>query len=534
MYRKHLLYLTNERLLATIWRDGKVLATESFAVDAAGQSSFSAYLKRWSTLRVYLLVDLIEEDFRLDTIPHVRGSDRRALLDRKLTQNYRATPYRYALVQGRETSGRRDDRVLYTSLTNSELLSPWLDAIRAAGAPLVGIYSAPLMSPRVLKLLGVVAKHVLLVTLHQGDHLRQNYIQAGQLKFSRMTPLPAHASKNRSQAIREEMRKTWQYLESLRFFEAGEELQVCVVADAPEFGDDASAFLDQPGMSYQFFDIGQVAKTAGMKPALNDSNAEWIFLHLLSRAAHHNHFAQPDEMRRAFIWRLKQVALAAGAAMLLLSASLGGVNFLDGKLTATQVEQIQVETARVESERQAIMRGLPTASVAPDVMSNIVSFYNQTVRDAPDFTAAVVTLSRVWSQFPEAKLLNLSWALTKDPNRFSVSGVAPGTDIPAQPQDNGVIQAEVTADTSPAVSGRNYQVFGLVARLESPDRDHRKALHQIDALVLAMQTDLGAKVTVLAQPLNPSAKVGLRGSARAVQEDNDARFALKIVVPPRP
>ena len=77
-------------------------------------------------------------------------------------------------------------------------------------------------------------------------------------------------------------------------------------------------------------------------------------------------------------------------------------------------------------------------------------------------------------------------------------------------------------------------MLALAARLEPFDQNHRKALQQIESLVQAIQTGLGAKVTVLAQPLNPSAKVGLRGSAKAVQEDSDARFALKIVLPPRP
>ena len=76
MFKKHLLYLTNEHLLAVIWRNGKILATQSFGVDAPGQAEFANYLKRWAKLRVYFLIDLIEEDFRLDTIPHVRGGDR--------------------------------------------------------------------------------------------------------------------------------------------------------------------------------------------------------------------------------------------------------------------------------------------------------------------------------------------------------------------------------------------------------------------------------------------------------------------------
>jgi len=38
-----------------------------------------------------LLVDLIEEDFRQEAVPHLLGSKRTALLQRKLEQFYRGT-----------------------------------------------------------------------------------------------------------------------------------------------------------------------------------------------------------------------------------------------------------------------------------------------------------------------------------------------------------------------------------------------------------------------------------------------------------
>jgi hypothetical protein len=43
---------------------------------------------------------------------------------RKLAQIFRNTPYRYAQLQGREAEGRRDDRVMYTAVTNPEVLRP--------------------------------------------------------------------------------------------------------------------------------------------------------------------------------------------------------------------------------------------------------------------------------------------------------------------------------------------------------------------------------------------------------------------------
>ena len=534
MFKKHLLYLTNEHLLSVIWRDGKTLAAESFPVDALGQATFANYLKRWAKLRVYFLVDLIEEDFRLDTIPHVRGGDRRLLLDRKLNQMYRGTPFRHAIVLDREAAGRRDDRVLYTSITNAELLTPWLDAIDAEQAPLEGIFSAPLLSVRLLKPLGQTAKHVLLVTLHQGNHLRQSYTYLGKTKFGRMSPLGPQSINNRLVSIGEEVRKTWQYLESLRYFESGDNLHVCVLVDPDDLNSASNAVHQQPGLTFEFFDITQAAKSIGLTRPLTDSNAEWLMLHMLGRRPPANHFARQELTHRSLIWRIKQTALAAGTGALLISATLGSANFLDGKLTTRQVKQIQGEMVRIEQERQLIMSALPTSNVAPDVMGNTVSFYNQTVNDAPDFARALIAVSRILSRFPNAELSDLTWAATTDPDKPSANAAVLALDLPPKPSiATNTSNVNSGAAIAPA-NGRYFQVLILAAKLGAFNQDQRQALEQIIALKTAIETDLGATVRVLALPLDPSAKVSLRGSAKPTPDNTEAQFALKIVLPPRP
>lgn len=526
MFKKHLLYLTNERLLSVIWRNGKTLAADSFPVDAAGQAAFQNHLKGWAKLRVYFLVDLIEEDFRLDTIPHVRGSDRRLLLDRKLNQMFRGTPFRHAVVLDRESAGRRDDRVLYTSITNPELLTPWLDLIDAARAPLVGIYSAPLLSARLLKPLGQTAKHELLITLHQGDHLRQSYTHLGKTKFSRMTPFGSAQMSNRVAAIGDEVRKTWEYLESLRYFESGEALHVCIVADPNDLAGSVDMLATQSGIEYEIADINKAAKSIGLAQPPTNSNAEWLLLHLLGRVAPKNHFARQELTHRSMIWRVKQTAIAAGAGALAISASLGSANFFDGKFTVNQVRQIQSATTQIEQERQGIMRSMPASSVAPEVMSNTVNFYNQIVKGSPDFTRAVVALSRILSHFPDAQLSDLSWATTTDPNRPMANSAAQGFD------STQAVTTDNAAAATP-VDGRLYQVFVLQAKLDDVDQNQRKALDRIASLKSEIERGMAATVRILVQPLDPSENVSLRGSARPVAEKHDADFALKIVLPPK-
>lgn len=523
MFRKHLIYLNNERLLSVIWRSGRTLDAQSFAVDTAGQLAFAQHVKRWSRLRAYILADLVEEDFRLDTIPHVRGADRRQLLDRKLSQMFRATPFRHAIVLDREAAGRRDNRVLYTSITNPELLTPWLDILEMVRAPLVGIFSAPLLAARLLKPLGQTAKHVLLVSLHQGNQLRQSYTHLGKTKFSRMTPLGSQFGANPIAVIDAEIRKTWNYLESLRYFESGESLHVCMLANPNELTGSADMLPRQPGLDYEFFDIAKAARNIGLTQPLSNSNGEWLLLHLLGRHPPANHFARKELTHRSSIWRLKQSAYGAGAAALLIGASVGSANLIDGRITAARVKQIQAETQRIEQERQQIMQGLPASNVAADVMSNTVNFYNQTVKQSPDFSRAMIALSQVLQRFPQAELVNLAWASTRDPNKIAAASALPGIEIveAASPSAN------VDAANLP-IDGRIYQVFHLSGTIRGTGDDQRKALDYLADFKKAIETDLRANVKILARPLDTRANVSLRGTAQAIPQINDAHFALKI------
>jgi len=138
---KHFLYLTNTRLVSLVSQGRRIVARREFAVSGAGAAAFEAYLANLRDTPTHLFTDLAEEDFRLDTIPHVGKGDREAIVNRKLGQMFRNTPFRHAQAQGREAEGRKDDRVVYTAVTNAEVLRPWVDVLERHEVPLAGIRS---------------------------------------------------------------------------------------------------------------------------------------------------------------------------------------------------------------------------------------------------------------------------------------------------------------------------------------------------------------------------------------------------------
>jgi hypothetical protein len=186
---RHFLYLTNTRLVSMTTQGKRIVARREFAVTGTGVAEFENHVSAIEEMPTHLFVDIADEDFRLDTVPHVGGRDREALVARKLAQIFRNTPYRHAQMQGREAEGRRDDRVLYTAITNPEALRPWVEVLDRQSVPLMGIYSAAVFSAVVLEELDLDYPHTLLVTFTPGEAMRQTYFKGNEIKFSRLTPV---------------------------------------------------------------------------------------------------------------------------------------------------------------------------------------------------------------------------------------------------------------------------------------------------------------------------------------------------------
>ena len=108
MSRKILFFLSSENFHAYTWNNGVLSEPYYFSHNAAGLERFAEFLQT-NRHPAYLLVDLIEEDFRQETVPHLTGSNHQALVQRKFEQYYRNTPFRLTRLQQRQTEGRRDD-----------------------------------------------------------------------------------------------------------------------------------------------------------------------------------------------------------------------------------------------------------------------------------------------------------------------------------------------------------------------------------------------------------------------------------------
>ena len=139
MLKIRLLYFAAGSVCAFLWKRGELTAEIRLENSESGLAAFSEYTSANRDSLFYLLADVVEEDFFQEVLPKVSGKDRALLLGRKLSQRYHDTTLALTATLGTETGARREERLLFSSFTNTQQFQPWLSVLRSHEVRLVGV-----------------------------------------------------------------------------------------------------------------------------------------------------------------------------------------------------------------------------------------------------------------------------------------------------------------------------------------------------------------------------------------------------------
>ncbi|PHV05517.1 hypothetical protein CSQ96_20380 [Janthinobacterium sp. BJB412] len=530
MFRKQLYYLGSEQLCAYQWRAGRLSAPASFAPDRAGLDAFMDYVEAQGDAPVYLLADLIEEDFQRQLLPHVRGGAGRRLRARRLLQQYRDTPYRHLGVQGREPAGRRDDIVLLCALTNPAVLQPWIAALEQLKAPLAGLYSATLLSAALLPKLALDEEHLLLVS-RQSAGLRQSYFQRGQLKFSRLTP--AQERDGAAVDLAAETGKTQQFLTSVRLLGRGEMLHTVVLAPAPQIAALEALCRDGAETSYRFVALAEAAARLGLAetPALADP----LLLHLLAAARPAGHYAL-GEARRYFQLRRARRALFGAAAAVCAGALLwSGANLWNYVDDSGAGERLAREAGQFERRYQGIMSDLPPSVAKTANMKAAVTIERLLAEQAPAPQAMMALLAAALDKVPQVGLLQLDWAVMP-PGAAPSAGAGQSGQSGPPPLGAQSDQAAAAPLSSLLLGlpGRPPQALRVEAEIVVNQDNYRQVLDAMNRFTQELARQPRLSVEIVQSPLDtrPTVKLSGKAGAGAGAADGRAKFILNLVLTP--
>jgi hypothetical protein len=503
------------------WRGSRLADCHVFGADAAGHASFKEYLEAVPNVPAYIMVDAVEEDYRFETLPHAYGSDRVQMAGRKLRQHYRNTPYMTAWRLGRDTGKRRDDRYLFSALTNPEIVADWLQTIIARGLPVAGIYLLPLVSADLPDKLGVQSPNLLIVAQHSAG-LRLTFFRDKQFRLSRLTRGESGRTENRIRHFTEEISNTRLYLHALRTLTLDEPLTVLLLDRTDELVQ-VTQGIARETPSLECIRLGRHDLAAKLRIAepLLESSPYVIYLQLLGLKAPQSNLA-PDTATVGFRrHRARQLvyaacAVAAAAGFLWVGASLYQLHTVNG-----ETEDAARQTAQLAASYQEATRRFPAAPASAENLRKTVEIaqkLRETAR-SPEMLMGVV--SRALEQSPTIAMTQFGW-------KYGTSEIGADRAGPSNPQKS----APQTGPTGPALFRRQTALIDGEIR---PFRgDYRAAIAAINDFAGRLGKEpTVAEVRVVKLPLNVNPSLSLSGNTRDTPDPSTtAEFKVLLVLKP--
>ncbi|TDJ23302.1 MAG: hypothetical protein E2O60_04145 [Gammaproteobacteria bacterium] len=521
---KRILYFTGYRLVAQEWHGNKLETSVYFEPDEQGLDLFNAYLRSFRHEPVRLLVDLIEEEFRQIKIPLLRGSDRKAILDRNYAKFFRNVKHKFAVSQSIEKKTRKEEKLLIIGLTNQNLLEPWLQIIDDTCTPLSGIISLPLLAEDFIGHLETDHKAVILVSQQVPSNLRQSVFINGKLVLSRLVPIASFYQGDYATDVIRDLESTQRYLTGQRMIERADTVSIQIITNKRHV-DKLMIKCSQEGFQdFKIHDVNDLLSKENIEISEQQDFSSGLFCYFATRKFSINHYAQAKEKKYYRHYIANVVLKAASMAFFAIGFGLMTTSAAKGWIYSNTV----AETALIEQKYQAKFNQLSNSRIdsttSTSTMQHIVQAVETIQKNYLDDPGEMVALvSQDISLFPDIRIKNFDWFISRDPNANSVADVSWG-------------KAKRNKKNNPVKKKSSVNSYFEIAVVEGEflefDGNYRYVLSVVDDLEKAM-TESGNyfQVEITRRPLNIESDKQITGdvSIRTKTRFPTAELAFRVV-----
>ena len=520
---KLILCATAHSLLVGIWHSGKLQSSQVFANDEDGHSRFIEFLKLHPDAPVYLIVDAVEEDYRLESLPHTTGSAKREMVERKLNQYYRGLEYRTAHFINRDTDKRRDDKYLFAALNNVDFMQKWVLAIKEVQAQLVGIYLLPMLSQLLVKQFNLMQPHILLCE-RLSSGLRQTYMHNGRLRMSRLVPNLPDTAAQLGYFYLVETEKTRLYLISQRFIAHETPISMVLVSPDGKTQNISQAISQEQSLEAIDVNLGAYAKSLGLAQQSIQQIPELLHMQLLANGHLVDNLAPPALTKQYQFNKLKQVIKISTIALSVIGLCVATALFIQAFSYKSDFNQATQDTLIQQHLYDEVAKNFPVTSLNATDLQTAVQLDN-TLESYPKSPRRLMqVVSTALEQSPQIQLNRLRWALTNDINIKDEDKLISVTTTKNTAQAANPIGIDTT---------RLNEVGFITAEILGFTGDYRGALGSVRRFENTLKTDSRvAYIEVLQEPVNVSSFVNLQGSTTDEQstQKQPAVFKLKLIL----
>ena len=530
---KRILYFTGYRMVAQQWNRKKLETSIYFEPDEQGLDMFESYLDSFRNESVSLLVDLIEEEFKQVEIPFLRGSDRKAVIDRNFAKFFRQSTYRHAISQGIEKKGRKQEKLLFIGLTNQYLLEPWLKVINRTKTPLKGIVSLPMLSEQFLPKIEAAADVVILVTQQVPSNLRQSVYIKGKLILSRLVPIASFYHGDYAGDVIRDIESTQRYLISQRIIDRTALVSVQIVTNRRHFDRLSVLCAQDDNFNFDIHNINDVIEKEELVIEGDQDFSSVYFCYLASKQRSLNHYANKSELK--YLRHHYANATLKVASVVLVAIAVG--LFLSSLVKNYLYQSTITEAGLIEQKYESKFKVLNASKIDSKTSTKDMQYIVKTVEKLQnnylnDPQQMFAMISRDTSIFSDVRITGLEWFVAKDDLSEKVSDVTWG-----KVKKRGRLSKEERKKQRAAkIRNKNfkgyYEIAYVYGQFLNFDGNYRYALSAVSDLEQTMRESGNYhSVEIRKRPLDIESENELIGdvSAKKVALRHEALFEMRLV-----
>lgn len=404
--------LDNDRLMKLV----------SFIDDDVGHDKFRTYIIDESLKQISLVIDSPAEDFIVEKVVHVSPYDRSSFLARKLDQHFRKVEFRSAKVLGREKTGRRDDRVLFSAITQTRNIDNWVRVLLQEQVSIKSITSPAFAICKVARELGLETSKEFLLVNWQRNGIRQSLISDHKLMFSRLTPLPIDPEADLPKAILDASLQSVEYLDRIGLLQNGTTPDLHVVSPLLE----EDAFVGQPESAdfgevfhHNSIDLMPIEKYGGPQ-----SEITAILLCLdwgVRNGNFGNIYASQGAMRFTKL-RMQRNFVALGCLLALFIGGIVSAPVLNATLQSqTNYRTITADMQPIQEQYDELTAQFPATPIPSEAMALVVNNYNLIDNQNHYPVELLSDISQIVAQHPTISLSSVVWQLVADEQYLEIN-----------------------------------------------------------------------------------------------------------------
>lgn len=435
-------------------------------------------------------------------MPVLRGSAKKAWLERMANQSGTDSPYRWSEVQGKSRSQEGQMRVLGYTLGRPEALTPWLEALKECGARIRGVYAPVMLATKVLQGLKVKIPSSdesisVLVTPHESG-LRQTVLVGNRVRFSRLALSSQIEGAHWFEAVIQETGRLREYLISnglLKSDNVG--MQVHAVLPLSSQGlSDAADHYRHPKDHYEW---------------LSTDLPHLLYVQALAKRQALDQLA-PQRYRKHDLTMQATHALQMGMAFLVLVAL--GYCLVAGN--ALWEKQSQITSAKEQANQaslqyQTIAKTFPNSPLTSTQLLDMAKKWRTVEAEQPPNMRDMLSIvGQTLERHPSLRIDELTWQIESSPAAPDPASV-----------NNTAVKIE---NKKPPPITASLVIRGAVRGVSSDDlRGTRDLLGKLEDDFKRQPT---LRLEVTQRPLDLSSKASLTGSG--VQDRAELSFEIKL------